>query len=95
MVNNPPANVGDTGLILGSGRSPGGGNGNPFHFLPVESSGQRSLVDYRSMRSQRVGHDLAAEQQQIIKGRECSTRMCTVQLQSTRDCPSNWDIFSN
>ena len=25
MVKNSPANVGDAGLILGSGRSPGGG----------------------------------------------------------------------
>ena len=34
VVRNPPTNVGaagDAGLIPGSGRSPGGGNGNPFH----------------------------------------------------------------
>ena len=33
MVKNPPANVGDIrdgGSIPGSGRSPGGGNGNPL-----------------------------------------------------------------
>ena len=29
-VKNPPANAGDTGLIPGSGRLPGEGNGNPF-----------------------------------------------------------------
>ena len=28
MVKNPPASIGDTGSIPGSGRSPGGGNGN-------------------------------------------------------------------
>ena len=28
MVKNPPANVGDVGLMAGSGRSPGEGNGN-------------------------------------------------------------------
>ena len=28
MVKNPPANAGDTGLIPGSGRSPGEGNSN-------------------------------------------------------------------
>ena len=42
MVKNPPAKTGDTrdvGLIPGSGRFPGGGNGNPLH-------GQRSLVGY-------------------------------------------------
>ena len=34
VVKNPTANAGDTGdaaLIPGSGRSPGGGNGNPLH----------------------------------------------------------------
>ena len=39
--------AGDTGSIPGSGRSPGGGNGNPTPiFLPGESHGQRSLVGY-------------------------------------------------
>ena len=28
VVNNPPANSGDTGLVPGLGRSPGEGNGN-------------------------------------------------------------------
>ena len=34
-VKNSPSNggdAGDMGLILGSGRSPGGGNGNPFQY---------------------------------------------------------------
>ena len=30
MVKNLPANTGDSSLILGSGRSPGEGNGNPL-----------------------------------------------------------------
>ena len=30
MVENPAANVGDTGSIPGLGRSPGGGDGNPL-----------------------------------------------------------------
>ena len=35
MVKNLPANAGDmrdVGLILGSGRSPGGGHGNPLQY---------------------------------------------------------------
>ena len=32
MVKNLSANVGDTGLIPGLGRSPGGGNGNPLQY---------------------------------------------------------------
>ena len=30
VVNNPPTNSGDMGLIPGSGRSPGKGHGNPL-----------------------------------------------------------------
>ena len=32
MVKNPPANEGDTGLIPGSGRSPGEQNVNPLQY---------------------------------------------------------------
>ena len=32
VVKNLPANAGDVGLIPGSGRSPGGGNGYPFQY---------------------------------------------------------------
>ena len=42
MVRNLPANAedtGDVGLILGSGRSPEGGNGNLLVFLPGEFYG--------------------------------------------------------
>ena len=39
--------MGDPGLIPGSGRSPGEGNGSPIPvFLPGESHGQRSLEGY-------------------------------------------------
>ena len=31
-VKNTPANAQDMGSILGSGRSPGEGNGNPFQY---------------------------------------------------------------
>ena len=46
VVENLLVNTGDIrdlGLILGAGRSPGGGHGNPV-LLPGESHGQRSLV---------------------------------------------------
>ena len=50
VVKNPAANEGDvriTGSIPGSGRSPGGGNGNPLQYSwPGESCGQRSLAGY-------------------------------------------------
>ena len=41
MVKNPPANAGDMQetlvLIPGFGRSPGGGNGNPFQYSCLEN----------------------------------------------------------
>ena len=54
MVKNLPVNAGDkrdAGSIPGLGKSPGGGNGNPFSiqysvFLPREFHGQRSLAGY-------------------------------------------------
>ena len=52
MVKNPPASAGDLrdmGSIPGSGRSSGGGHGNPVQYsLPGESHGQRSLASYSS-----------------------------------------------
>ena len=48
LVKNPPANIGDTGSIPGSGRSPGREHGNPPTpvFSPGEFHGQRSLESY-------------------------------------------------
>ena len=40
MVNNPPGNEGDVrdaGFISGSGRSPGGGYGNPLQYSCLEN----------------------------------------------------------
>ena len=40
VVENPPANVGDiryAGSIPGSGRSPGGGHGNPLQYSCLEN----------------------------------------------------------
>ena len=44
MVKNLPANVGDVrdaGLILGLGRTPGGGHGNPLQYSCLENSMDR------------------------------------------------------
>ena len=38
MVKNLPVNVGDLGLIPGSGRSPGEGNGYPLQYSGLENS---------------------------------------------------------
>ena len=51
VVTNPPANAGDAGdagLIPGSGRSPGGGNGNPLQYSclgnPMDRGAWRAIV---------------------------------------------------
>ena len=44
VVKNLPANAGDTrdvGLIPGSGRSPGGGHGNPLQYFCLRNSMDR------------------------------------------------------
>ena len=47
MVNNPPANAGDTGSIPGTGRSPGEGRQHTPVFLPgnpVDRGGRPAAV---------------------------------------------------
>jgi len=46
VVKKPPANSGDignAGSILGSGRCPGEGNGNPFQYSCLENSMDRGV----------------------------------------------------
>ena len=60
MVKNWPANAGDsgdTGLILGWGRSPGEGNGNPLQYSCLENTMDRGAGRPQSMGSQTVRHD--------------------------------------
>ena len=38
VIKNPPASAGDAGLIPGSGRSPGEGNGNPLQYSCLGNS---------------------------------------------------------
>ena len=51
MLKNPPATAGDIrdlGLIPGSGRSPGGGNGNPVQYLAWRIPWTREAVRHDS-----------------------------------------------
>ena len=65
VVKNLPANAGDSGLIPGSERSPGEGNGNPLQYSclenPMDRGAWRATVHGVS---ERCGHDLAIKQQQ-------------------------------
>ena len=60
VVMNLPANAGDAGLIPGSGRSPGEGNGSPLQYSclgnPVDRGTWRATV-----------HGVAKSQTQLIK----------------------------
>ena len=49
--------VGGPGSILGSGRSPGAGNGNPFQWSCLENSVTEEPGGLQSMELQRDGHD--------------------------------------
>ena len=61
MVKNLPVDAGDirdVGLIPGSGRSPGGGHGNPLQYSCLENPLDRGAWQAtQSMGSQRVRHD--------------------------------------
>ena len=59
VVKNWPTNVGDVGLIPGSGRSPEGGNGNPLQYSCLGISMDRGAYRLQSMESQRVRHNWA------------------------------------
>ena len=63
MVKNRPVNAGeagdkgDTDLILGLGRSPGGGNGSPLQYSCWRTQWTEEPGSLQSIGSQRVGHD--------------------------------------
>ena len=64
VVKNLPANnagdSGDASSILGSGRSPGEGKGNPLLYSCLENPmGREEPGELQSEGSQRVGHNLA------------------------------------
>ena len=61
VVKNPPANAGDLGLIPGSERSAGEGNGNPLQYSclgnPMDRGDWRAIVHGVA----RVRHDIASK----------------------------------
>ena len=60
VVKNPPANAGairDMGSVLGSGRSPGGGNGSLLQYSCLENPMDKEPGGLACIGSQRVGYD--------------------------------------
>ena len=59
-------NAEDAGLIPGSGRSSGEGNGNPLQDSCLANPMDREAWRATATGSQRVGHNLATKQQQQV-----------------------------
>ena len=63
MIKNLPANAGDMGLIPGSGRSPGEGDGNPLQYScpgnPIDRRAWQATVHGGH---KKVRYDLATKQ---------------------------------
>ena len=74
MVKNLPTNAGDTGdtgLIPGLGRSPGGGNDNTLWYSRLRNPMDRGAWQATVRRvAKRVSHDLAYKQQLPIYSTE-------------------------
>ena len=81
VVKNAPVNAGavrDAGLIPGSGRSPGGGHGNPIQYSCLENPMDEDSCRLQSMALQRVRHDWSnsarIQQQNSSASASCSWR---------------------
>jgi len=60
VIKNPPANAGDVrdaGSAPGSGRSPGGGHGNPLQYSCLQNPMDRGAWQATVFRVKKVGHD--------------------------------------
>ena len=66
MLKNPPANAGDTGSILGSGRFPRIENGNTLQYSGLENPMVRGgwWATQSMWVTKEFGHNLATKQQQ-------------------------------
>ena len=66
VAKNPPASAGDAGLISGSGRSPGEGNGKPLRYCclgnPMDSLAGTNPTVHVVTKSQTQFSDWACKQ---------------------------------
>ena len=67
VVKNPPAKAGDAGLIPGSGRSPGEGDGNRLQYSCLEIPWIEEPGALQSMGLQRAGHNSATKQRRMLQ----------------------------
>ena len=72
VVKNPSASAGDIrdeGSILGPGRSPVGGHGNPSQYSCLGNSMDREAWQATVHRVTRVRHDLATKLSELFNSR--------------------------
>ena len=82
------------GLIPGSERSPGGGNGNSFHYSCLEIfHEQRSLERKQPMRLQTARHDLVTEHNLVLQVESHLPQIHGLRYQPL--VPQNVDLFGN
>ena len=63
VVKNPPAKAGNTGSILGLGKSPAGGNGNPLQYSCLGNSMERGACEATVHGVAKESYDLVTKQQ--------------------------------
>ena len=85
----------DVGSIPGSGRSPGGGHGNPLHYSYLENPhGQRSLVHrgLRSIGSHRVGHS-RSDGMRHASVHTLDSNSVTLEITTSVPAPLGWEAL--
>ena len=85
-VRNPPTKAGDVGLVPGSGRSPGGGNGSPLWYSslgnPMDWGTWESTVHEGH---KRIRYDRATKQQLLAKIQSINSVPDTIHVYYTRN----------
>jgi hypothetical protein len=87
VIKNLPAKAEDAGLISGSGRSPGVGNGNPLQYSCLRNPMKRGAwrATYSSWGHERVRYNLATKQQQLKQKDEDHPATGVISLEQRRD----------
>ena len=65
VVKNLTANAGDMGMILGSGKFPGGWNGNPLQYSCLGNPMTEEPGGLQTVEPQRVRHDWVTEHREL------------------------------
>ena len=92
VVRSPAANAGDVrdaGSIPGSGRSPGGGHGNPLQYSGLGNPMDRKIWWVKSMGPQRMGHELGTNEQLKYKWKPLTNHISKFLTTAQIYCPGS------